>query len=74
MSINKKGHKVEVIDTVTFDQIEDFDLVLIEGDQIEVTSKIDDGDSIMVKGYSYITGDNVTYIRTPDTEVELWTE
>lgn len=74
MTLNRNGVNVDIYDTITFDQIEENDLVLVEGDQIEVTSKVDDGDSIMVKGVSFISGDSVTYIRTADTVVELWTE
>lgn len=41
-------------------------------DVIELDTKIDSGDSILLKGYSHISGDNVTYILNADVEVGLW--
>lgn len=38
-----------------------------------VTEVIDSGDSILVKGDSWVSGDRVTYIFEPDKEVDLWT-
>ena len=62
-----------VYDTITADQIEVADQVLVNNiDPVEVTKVVDSGDSIMVKGYSHLTGDDVSYILTADTEVALW--
>ena len=62
-----------VYDTITADQIEVTDQVLVNNiDPVEVTKVVDSGDSIMVKGYSHLTGDDVSYILTADTEVALW--
>lgn len=41
-------------------------------DYIEVYEVIDSGDSIMVKGWSHTSGDNVKYIIPAYTEVGLW--
>jgi len=65
---------MEVYDWVTADTLGDEpnEQIVFENDYIEVSRVIDSGDAIMVKGYSHITGDDVTYILTPDTEVGLW--
>lgn len=63
---------MNVYDVVNADSLEVGDCALIHLDEIEVTSIYDDGDIIMVKGYSHLSGDNVTYLLAPDTEVELW--
>lgn len=70
----KEGTTVNVYDTVTADQIEVSDQILVNDiDPIEVSEVIDSGDSIMVKGYSHMTGDTAVYILTADAEVALWT-
>lgn len=63
---------MNVYDTIAADTIEADDQILVNGDPIEVTSVVDDGDSIMVKGYSYNSGDSVIVVLTADSEVELW--
>lgn len=64
---------MNVYDTITADQIEVSDQVLVNDiDPIEVATVVDSGDSIMVKGFSHLTGDNAVYILTADTEVSLW--
>ena len=71
---------MEVYDFITADQIEGpnennnnkGDQVFIENDPIEVSKVVDSGDSILVKGYSHMSGDDVTYILTADMEVGLW--
>jgi len=69
----KEGTTMTVYDTITADQIEVADQVLVNNiDPVEVTKVVDSGDSIMVKGYSHLTGDDVSYILTADTEVALW--
>jgi hypothetical protein len=70
--IDKEGYRVNVYDTIAADTIEADDQILVNGDPIEVTSVVDDGDSIMVKGYSYNSGDSVIVVLTADSEVELW--
>ncbi len=42
-------------------------------DYVTLTNVVDEGDSILVTGDSYVSGDRVTYILTPDHEVHLWT-
>lgn len=69
----KEGTTVNVYDTITADQIEVADQILVNDiDPIEVSDVVDSGDSIMVKGYSHMTGDNACYILAADTEVSLW--
>lgn len=73
ITIDKEGRRVNVYDYVTADQLESKDQIFYKGDPVELSDITDDGDSIMVKGYSHLTGDSVTYILTADTEVGLWT-
>lgn len=72
----KDDLSVEVYDTITADQdISEGDqlFILTANDPIEVTHSYDEGDTIMVRGYSYLTGDTVTYFLKPTDEVGLWT-
>lgn len=62
-----------VYDYVPAHAVEENDFIAHETDLIEVKEIIDSGDSIMVKGYSHVTGDSVTYIIKADQEVGLWT-
>ena len=67
---------VNVYDFITADQdISEGDQVFIltANDPIEVHSKIEEGDTIMLRGYSYLSGDIETYILNYDAEVGLWT-
>lgn len=51
---------------------EDNEQIAVANDYIEVSSVIDSGSAIMVKGWSHVTGDTVTLVLTADTEVGLW--
>lgn len=74
---NEDNESVEVYDYVSAD-------TLVEGDQIafindeggidylENISLINSHDSVMVKGYSIVTGDIANYILNADQEVGLW--
>jgi hypothetical protein len=81
MQTDKEGRAVNVYDYVTADKIEEpsadndwkVDQVFYQNDPFEVKHVVDSGDAIMLKGYSHLTGDDVTYVLTPDTEVGLWT-
>jgi hypothetical protein len=73
MRVDKEGNAMNIYDYVSADTIEEGDQILFENDPIEVTSKVDETDAILVKGYSHLTGDSVTYILSPDVEVGLWT-
>ena len=63
---------MEIYDWVTADTITDEDQIVFENDYIEVSSVVDSGEAIMVKGYSHISGDSVVYLIGPDVEVGLW--
>lgn len=65
---------MNVYDTIPADAVEVNDLVLIQQDQLEVTKVVDEGDSILITGYSFVSGDSETYILPADHLVELWTE
>lgn len=71
--IDKEGNRMDVYDFVSADTIDEGDQILYQNDPVEVSNVIDSGDSIMVKGYSHLTGDSVVYILNPNTEVGLWT-
>lgn len=65
---------MKIYDTITADQIEERDLILIDGtEQVEVTEIIDEDSVIMVKGVSFDTGDSETYLLNASAYVDLWT-
>lgn len=64
---------MNIYDYVAAHTVEEGDQIAYTNDLIEVTSKVDSTDSIMLKGFSHVTGDSVTYIISADTEVGLWT-
>lgn len=64
---------MEIYDTIDADQIEEGDQVLVNlDDPLEVSKVIDDGESVLIRGYSHLTGDNETYILGPKETVSLW--
>ena len=67
---------MEIYDTVSADTLgttETLENILLNGEAIELTEKpIDSGDAILIKGFSYDTGDYVTYILDPHAMVDLW--
>lgn len=67
---------MNIYDTITADQIECGDQILIGGDPIEVDFVGSDPEApvegIRVKGYSHETGDGVTYDLHFSTPVDLW--
>lgn len=65
---------MNVYDSITADAVEVGDLIMVNYDQIEVTDVVDSGDSILIKGNSFVSGDKVNYILTADAQVSLWTE
>lgn len=65
---------MNVYDSITADAVEVGDLIMVNYDQIEVTDVVDSGDSILIKGDSFVSGDKVSYILTADAQVSLWTE
>ncbi len=65
---------MNVYDSITADAVEVGDLVLINNDQLEVIRVVDEGDSILITGDSFVTGDKETYILPTDHIVNLWTE
>lgn len=65
---------MNVYDSITADAVEVGDLILIDFDQIEVTNVVDSGEAILIKGNSFVSGDNVNYILEADRQVSLWTE
>lgn len=63
-----------VLYSVSADQIEVGDQIIIEDDLIEVksVSDTDDIDEVVVKGYSHITGDTETYSLYADDTYDVW--
>lgn len=68
----QRGTQVDIYDYVSADTLEKGDQIAHSNDLVEVTHKIDSGESILLKGFSHVSGDSVTYVVTPDTEVGLW--
>lgn len=63
---------MDIYDYITADSVEVGDQIFHANDPIEISRVIDSGEAIMLKGYSHMTGDDVAYVVTPDTEVGLW--
>lgn len=68
-----------VYDTIRADQIEETDNIafLPVGGEVQevmqVSHKVDSGESILITGESYQSGDTATYILAFDHQVDLWT-
>ena len=65
---------MDILYTVTADQIEVGDFILIEGDPIEVKrlEETDDLDEVVVIGYSHETGDSERDELYADDEFGVW--
>jgi len=65
---------ITILYTVSADQIESGDQIIIDGDPIEVTyvGASDDIDEVIVSGFSHETGDQETYSLFGDDEYEVW--
>ena len=64
-----------VLFTITADQIENGDQIIVDNDELENVTVEDDPEDIngvIVKGYSEETGDIVTYTLPFDYEVQVW--
>ena len=46
--------------------------LMVEGDPLEYVSIDDNGDTIIISGYSNNTGDRCTYVVDPDSTIYLW--
>lgn len=73
MTFTKEGSAVNIYDYVPAHTVEEGDQIAYTNDLIEVTEKVDSGESIMLRGFSHVSGDSVTYIIGADVEVGLWT-
>ena len=62
------------IDNISADTIEVGDQIIVEGDPIGVTDieLTMDPDEVIVKGYSYESGDSVSYSLYADDYFEVW--
>ena len=66
---------VTITDTIQADQIEDGDQIIVDGDLLErvsVSESYADPDEVIVKGFSYESGDAVTYSLPFDYDVDVW--
>lgn len=59
-------------DTVDITSVEAGDQIFFNQDYIEVKEVLDETDTIMVTGYSHVSGDNVVYFIKSDERVDLW--
>ncbi len=66
-----------IIDTVSADSLEEGDQITFRDrayvEIMTVRAVVDEGDSILITGDSWQSGDKVTYILDPDRTVDLWT-
>lgn len=67
---------MNIYDSITADQIEVGDQILVDGDPVEVTTVGEDPEAplegIRVVGYSHESGDSVTYDLWFGDYVDLW--
>jgi hypothetical protein len=71
---NNEGDSMEVYDFVEADTLDEHDQIVVNDvDYLELSKVVKDGDSVLVTGYSHISGDVATYILNYDQEVGLWT-
>lgn len=67
-----------IIDTIKASEAESGDLLLIETDEgehrLEETTVIDKGDSVVITGYSHLTGDSEVFHAQPFDIIHIWTE
>lgn len=64
-----------VTDTIDADQIEDGDQIIVDGEALEGVTVHDDesdNDGIVVRGFSWETGDSVEHTLPYDYRVDLW--
>jgi hypothetical protein len=63
---------MDIYDNVTADTLEVGDQIFHENDYVEVNHVVKDNGAVLVRGYSHVSGDTVTYIIGYDVEVGLW--
>lgn len=73
MPFTSDGDSVTVYDYVDVSTIEDGDCITYQNDILENVSVLTERDAVMVRGFSYITGDMATYFIKDGVEVGLWT-
>lgn len=64
-----------VQDTIDADQIEDGDQIIVDGEALEGVTVHDDPndpDGVIVKGFSWETGDAVEHTLPYDYRVDIW--
>lgn len=64
---------MNIYDSVPASYVEPGDFICVDGEEIEVRTVSDEGDSIHIWGFSFDEGDHITMILDPDQEVDLWT-
>jgi hypothetical protein len=64
-----------ITDTITAWQLDEDEevQVLYQNDPVEVDHIVKETDTVLIRGYSNLTGERVTYFIPYDTEVDLWT-
>lgn len=67
---------MNIYDTITADQIEDGDQIIVDGEAYENVAVLggnpQDDSEVLVRGYSEDEGDNVTLSLPYDYPVDLW--
>lgn len=65
-----------IVDNIRADHVEAGDLVIVEGDRVEVSyvgDMEDDPDGVVIKGYSHTTGDTETFEVYFGDAFDVWT-
>lgn len=70
---NNDGDSMNIHDYVVADSLEDGDRVFVNGiDYLEDVTILKETDTVLIRGYSHVSGDSVVYMLNYDTEVGLW--
>jgi hypothetical protein len=63
---------MEILDYISADTVDAGDYIMVGLDPVEVKSVLEEDDSVVITGFSYESGDTVTYILPYDKEVGIW--
>lgn len=68
------GFRMDILFNTPADSLEVGDQIIIDDDMIEIREiqATDDLDEVLVKGYSYITGDSEQYSLFADDHFDVW--
>lgn len=64
---------MEIVDVIRADEIEDRDFIAVRGEPVEVISKREEGDDVILHVYSHDTGDTKDIVLPWAEDVEVIT-